>query len=295
MSVLRKVPASAGMQWVLGSLVLLRHAPLALARLGLLWAFAVTLLLAVTSRVWELETVGPYLTWLSWPPYMGGLLWALREVDQRRRPKLVHLLAGVMGNRPIHLFIFMFPYFVATVILLLVLLLILGFDGIAPLKQLLNQLIAQRQPGAAPDPETLRALLDALPVNGLTWWLSGAITIFIMLWLIQLVMLPLVMFHNVSGIRAMLYSLYAFLYNISAMAVFLLFLGITLVAGYFALQLLLLALTALLGAQLAAILTHLLLLALLMPLLAGAMYAAWKQMLAPLPEGAPPAPRLLEA
>jgi len=293
MSVLRKVPARAGVQWVLGSLLLLRCAPLALGRLGALWALATMLILTISANIQALATVGPYLILLAIPLFMGGLLWAVREVDYGRTPRPFHLLAGVYGERPIHLLMFLFPQFMACLLLAIVLLLVLGIEGVQQMMQAIVQLGPLGTFSGAFAPAQLEALLTPLPFGSLLLWLAWGALIFAMLLLIFWVMLPLVMFENINGLRALRYSLYACAYNLGAMGVCALSLFVTMAGVYFVLMHAVQAFAEVLGAGLAVLLAKLLMIAILMPLLAGAMYAAWKHMLAPDDLPPPPLPRNL--
>jgi len=291
MSVLRKVPARAGMQWVLGSLLLLRCAPLALGKLGAMWALAMMLVLTISTNIEALAAVGPYLIVLAVPLFMGGLLWAVREVDYGRTPRPFHLLAGVYGERPIHLLMFLFPQVMASLMLALVLLLVLGIEGVQQMMQAIVQLGPLGTFTGSFEPAQVQALLMPLPFGTLLLWLAWGVLIFAMLLLILWVMLPLVMFENINGIRALRYSLYACAYNLGAMGVCALSLCATMALVYVLLMQAVQALTGVLGAGLAVLLAQLVMIAILMPLLAGAMYAAWKHMLAPDNLPPPPLPR----
>jgi len=293
MSVLRKVPARAGLQWVLGSLLLLRCAPLALGKLGAMWALAMMLVLTISANIHALAAVGPYLLLLAVPLFMGGLLWAVREVDYGRTPHPFHLLAGVYGERPIHLLMFLFPQFMATLLSVAVLLLVLGVEGIQQMALALGQLGPLPVFDATFEPSQLQALLTPLPYGTLLLWLSWGGLVFIMLLLILWVMLPLVMFENINGIRALRYSLYACGYNLGAMGVCALSLCTAMGVVYMLLMQAVQMLAGVLGAELAVLLARLVMIAVLMPLVAGAMYAAWKHMLAPDNLPPPPLPRNL--
>jgi len=293
MSVLRKVPARAGMQWVLGSLLLLRCAPLALGKLGAMWALAVMLLLTISANIHALAAVGPYLLVLAVPLFMGGLLWAVREVDYGRTPRLFHLLAGVYGERPIHLLMFLFPQVMTSLVLGVVLLALLGIEGMQQLQQAMVQLGPIAAFNASLDAEQVQVLLAPLPSGSLLLWLVWGALVFTMLLLILWVMLPLVMFENINGIRALRYSLYACAYNPGALGVCALSLCAVLGVVYFVLVQAIDALAGVVDPRLTVLLAQLVMIAVVMPLLAGAMYAAWKHMLAPDNLPPPPLPRNL--
>ncbi|HSM12279.1 MAG TPA: hypothetical protein VK827_12045, partial [Lysobacter sp.] len=63
MTELRKVPASAGAEWLLGGFALLRKAPLALGLLGLIWG-GLSALASTSGQLWAsfvLALFGPIL------------------------------------------------------------------------------------------------------------------------------------------------------------------------------------------------------------------------------------------
>jgi len=296
MTVLRKVPARAGLQWVMGSLLLLRLAPLALGRLGVLWAVAMVLVLTISANIYALAAVGPYLLLLAVPVFMGGLLWAVREVDYGRTPHPFHLLAGVYGERPVHLMLFLFPQVMVSLLSALVLFLVLGTEGIQELLQHLVKLGPIPAFDASFDQAQREALLSPLAFGSLLLWLSWGTVIFGMLLLMVWVMLPLVMFENINGVSALRYSLYACAYNLGAMAVCALSLCGVMGVVYVVLVQMVQAASDMIGPGVAVLLAQLVMIAILMPLLAGAMYAAWKHMLAPDNLPPPPLPRnLLQA
>jgi len=296
MTVLRKVPARAGVQWVLGSLLLLRHAPLALSKLGALWGLAIMLVLSFSTNIHALAPVGPYLIVLASPLFMGGLLWAVREVDYGRTPHWFHLLAGVYGERPIHLLLVLFPKVMASMLLAVVVAFVLETDEIQHIVRALAPLAALLVFKVELSPEQIQALMMPVPGGNLLLWLGWAGVLFGMLGLIVWVMLPLVMFENINGVRALRYSFYACGYNLGAMGVCALTLAATVVVIHVGLDQLMQVFAGMIGAGPAMLLSQLALIAVVMPLVAGTMYAAWKHMLSPDNLPPPPLPRnLMEA
>ncbi|RBF36898.1 hypothetical protein BRM44_16495, partial [Xanthomonas oryzae pv. oryzae] len=85
MSEIRKVPASAGAEWLLTGFSLLKRAPLALGALGVIWSVAASLVVSLSVLVPLLGPALQFLLLLAGPLFMGGLLWAIREVDEGRR------------------------------------------------------------------------------------------------------------------------------------------------------------------------------------------------------------------
>ena len=94
MSEIRKVPASAGAEWLLTGFSLLRRAPLALGMLGMTWGLVALLVYGLASLVPALGVAAQFLMVLAGPIFMGGMLWAVREVDEGRPAQPAHLLHG---------------------------------------------------------------------------------------------------------------------------------------------------------------------------------------------------------
>ena len=93
MTQIRKVPFSAGAEWLLGGFSLWRRAPLALGLLGLIWG-CIAGLASVTGQLWlslVLALLGPVL--------FAGVVYAAREVDQGRKAEPAHLLQGLRDGK----------------------------------------------------------------------------------------------------------------------------------------------------------------------------------------------------
>ena len=101
MDTIRRLPASAGAEWLLGGFALLRQAPLALGSLGALWGLLGTLVLAVAATVPALGALVQLLVAIAGPLLFAGLVWAVREVQQGRPALPSHLGQGVRdGHLP---------------------------------------------------------------------------------------------------------------------------------------------------------------------------------------------------
>ena len=92
---------------------------------------------------------------------------------------------------------------------------------------------------------------------------------------------PQVMFERSGGMHALRQSLRASIHNLPAMLVFFVLAFIAIFAIYFAVIIVALFVGLIAGQVAAMAIAQLLLMAILMPVFAGAVYAAWKQMLAP--------------
>jgi len=281
MSEIRKVPASAGAEWLLTGFGLLKRAPLALGSLGILWGVGTSLVLSLSMLVPALGTVVQFLLLLAGPLFMGGLLWAVREVDLGRVAKPAHLLQGVQEGRAPHLLVALLPQLIAALLLGTLLLVLVGTDGLQQLGVVMGKLNELSQSGAQPDPAQIEALVATLPAGRILLWLLLLVASFVALTLALFVMPPQVMFERSSGVQALRRSLRASVHNLPAMLVFFVLAFIAIFAIYFAVMIVALFIGLIAGQTAAVAVAQLLLMAVLMPVFAGAVYAAWKQMLAP--------------
>jgi len=291
MNTIRKVSAGASVQWLLESLSLLKRAPLALGGLGVLWSTCIWLLSAMAVLVPTLNGLLQLLLLLIGPLFMGGMLWAVREVERGRPVKPEYLLQGLRDGRCSQLWIALLPQLLAAIVLYGLMHLFLGEEGMQQAASVIAQLDELGRASTEPDPTQVQALVSSLPGAQIALWLLCVVFVLAITSLILFVLLPQVMFEPLSGWHALRRSVYANGRNLAAMAVCLLVLGITLSTIYFTALLLMLVLMALIGQAFALILMQMLLMAVLMPLLAGAMYSAWKQMLAQSTNTSPPAPQ----
>jgi len=289
MNTIRKVNASAGIQWLRGSVTLLQRAPLALAGLGVLWGTCIWLLSALALWVPVLNLPLQLLLFLIGPLFMGGMLWALREVERGQPAKPAHLLQGLSNGRLPQLLVTLLPQLLAVIVLYMLMWLFMGEEGLQQIASVITQLDELGRAGGEPDPAQVQALVSSLPSAQIALWLLSVLLICTLTGVLLFIMLPQVMFEPVSGWQALRRSVHASSHNLAAMLVFLLLLGVVLGVVYFAALIVMLVLMAVLGQALALVLTQIGLMAVLMPLIAGAMYMAWKQMLAqPGETGTPP-------
>ncbi|WP_434212541.1 BPSS1780 family membrane protein [[Pseudomonas] boreopolis] len=278
---IHKVPASSGAEWLLTGFSLLRRAPLALGSLGVTWGLIASLALLLAGLVPALGTAVQFLLVLAGPLFMGGLLWAVREVDQGRPAKPSHLLHGLQDGRAPHLLVALLPQIIAGLLLGIALLVLIGTKGLQQLSDVMVQLNAISASGAQPDPGEIEALAATLPAGRILLWLLLVLATFAALTLALFVMPPQVMFDQSGGWKALRNSLRASIHNLPAMLVFFVLAFIALFAIYFAVMIVALVIGLLAGQGAAMWVAQLLLMGVLMPVFAGAVYAAWKQMFTP--------------
>ncbi|CAD1797346.1 hypothetical protein XarjCFBP7653_15515 [Xanthomonas arboricola] len=278
MSEIRKVPASAGAEWLLTGFSLLKRAPLALGSLGVIWSVAATLVVSLSVLVPLLGPALQFLLVLAGPLFMGGLLWAIREVDEGRIAKPSHLLHGLQDGRAPHLLVSLLPQLIAGLLLGVLLLAMIGASGLQQLSEVMIKINQISQSGAQPDPVQIEQLAASLPAGRILLWLLLTIATFAAMTLALFVMPPQVMFDRSTGGHALRESLRASLHNLPAMLVFFVLAFIAIFAIYFAVMIVALIVGLVAGQTVAMWLAQLLLMAVLMPVFAGSVYAAWKQM-----------------
>lgn len=266
----RKVPASAGAEWLLGGFALLRKAPLTLGLLGLVWG-GLSALASVTGQLWlnlVMALLGPIL--------FGGVVYAAREVDLGRPASPNHLLQGLREGKALQLLAMLLPQIAALVILALLLVAMIGGEQL----QHIAQVMAQMQ--TTPDPE----LAKSLPAGRMLSWALIAVVVGVLTGFFTFLAIPEVMFTQRGAFAAMATSFRTCVRNLGALLVMIVLLLIALFAISLAANLLVLLLTWAIGQRPATFIGELLLMAVLLPVMGGAVYHAWRQLLgdaAPLP------------
>lgn len=275
MDTIRKLPASDGAEWLLGGFALLRQAPLALGTLGALWGLLASLVMTVGMAVPALATPLQLLVALAGPVLFAGLLFAVREVAHGRPALPAHLLQGVREGRVGPLLTTLLPQLAAGLLLGVLLLVLVGTEQLQELARVSNELNALAQSGQQPSPEQVEALVAGLPAGRILLWLLLGLVALVAVALTVFVSVPRILFDRREGLQAMGDSLRACLHNLPALGVFLLLTMVAIFAIYFGLLMVTLVLQLLAGPWVAMWVAQLLLMAVLMPLLAGATYTAW--------------------
>ena len=292
MSTIKKVPAGAGAEWLLGAFALLRKAPLALASLGLVWGLLS--MLAVQAMALN-ASVGMLLQLamaILAPLLFAGLLWAVSEVDQGRPALPAHLFRSLRGEHSGSLLATLLPQLAAAAALGFLLFALIGADGFQQLREVMAKLQETAAAGGQPDPD----LMLSLPVGRLFLWMLLLFAGVIVVSLVTFVAVPDIVLGGNSGFAAMRNSLRACLHNLPAMLVFYALLFIAFLMMSFGIQLLSMMVQLVAGPMAGLWASNLLLMAVLMPLMAGAVFCAWRQMLGGGAETTTPAaPTHLEA
>lgn len=278
MDPIRKLPASAGAEWVLGGFGLLRRSPLALGALGGLWGLLASLVMALGLAVPPLAAVLQLLVALAGPLLFAGLVWAVRETDQGRAPQPAHIPAGIRERRVPQLLATLLPQLAAGLLLGVLLLVLVGSQQLQHMAQVSEQFNAMAQAGQQPSPEQVQALVAGLPSGRILLWLLLVVVAAVAVAMTVFVSVPRILFDRRDGVPAMGDSLRACLHNLRAVALFFFMALVSLFATYFIVFIVAALVQLLLGVAVAMLVGQLLMMAVMMPMLAGATYTAWKQM-----------------
>lgn len=276
MSTINKVPASAGAEWLLGGFALLKRAPVPLASLALLWSLASLLLMLVAVAVPSAMLALQLLLILAGPLFFAAMIWAVREVDQGRPALPAHLLQPVRDGHTLALLATLLPQIVAALAMGALLFVMVGAEQLKHTAEVWKEMQAIAAAGGEPDP----SMVEGLPAGRLLLWLLLVAIAFVAVKWMTFVASPQILFSRAPAWTAMQNSLRACAQNWPAMLVFYLLAGIAIFAIGMGAFMAALFVQLLLGPMLAMVLWQFLLVAVLMPVLAGAAYTAWRQMLA---------------
>ncbi|MGH8027005.1 MAG: BPSS1780 family membrane protein [Pseudoxanthomonas sp.] len=275
MSIINKVPAGAGAEWLLGAFALIRKAPLALALLGMIWGLLSMMVVQVMALNVSLGMFLQLGLGLVGPLLFAGMLWAVREVDEGRPALPAHLFHALRSERASSLLVTLLPQLAAVVLLGGLLFLMIGPSELQHLREVVDKLQEVAAAGGQPDP----ALVNSLPVGRLFLWVLIMFAVCIAITLLTFVAVPDIVFGGNGGLVAMYNSLRACLRNLPAVLVFFFLFFIAFIVMNIGVLLVTLVLQVIAGPMAAAWVGNLLLMAVFMPAIAGGVYYAWRQML----------------
>jgi hypothetical protein len=282
MNEVRKLPASAGAEWVLGGFALLRASPLGLGLLGVIYGLF-SLLVATSARmnmglfmVLELAMV------VAGPLLMGGFVYATRNVDRGGRAEPGHLLQGLRDGHATPLLGTLLPNVVAVLLCMLLLYVLVGAQAVTELAAAIERASTQ---GAA-DP----GMFTGFPVGRFMLWLLLSLLVGIVAGFFVFVAIPEIMFTGRGALPSMQRSFQACVRNLPAFIVMLVLLVIAVIAIYIAVWIVSAIVNMVAGQAAMQVVMQLLSTAVLMPVAMGTTYTAWKQMLGDGAQAAAPAP-----
>ena len=279
MKEIRKLPASAGAQWLLDTFSLYRRAPLQLARIGLTWLLVSWVVTLLSTLIPGAAGMAVQLMTLAISPIMfGGMLYAVGEIDEGRPGLASHLLQPIRDHRVSHLLVPLAIQVLAVLLLGALLFMMIGREGFTAFSEVMTKMEEISRSGQQIKPDDAAALVANLPAKRIALWMLLVFLSAVALSLAMFTQPALVVFDKQSGMHALRLSLQGCIENIGAMFVFAV-LGLIAAFCMYILFVIVIQIAMLIGGPLAAaFIAQLVLTTVLMPLYVGAVYAAWKQM-----------------
>lgn len=272
MTDVRKVRPSAGAEWLLGGFALLRRSPFGLGVLGALFGLVAVVLGMAAMTSPGLALLQQLVMMLLGPLLVAGMVWAAREVDQGRSANPGHLLRGIQDGKTTRLWATLLPQLAAGAIAVLLLFVVVGA---ADLQKLVTA-VEQAQGQTDPDP----SLFAGMPIGKLMLWLVVAVLVGIVAGFFTFTAIPDMMFRDARAFDAMKRSFRACVGSLPALVVFFVLLLIAAIAITLVVQLIGFVVRLVAGDTAMLFVSQVLMMAVLMPVVTGAMYHAWKQMVA---------------
>lgn len=285
---IRRLPASAGAEWLLEAFRLFMKSPMGFVLLGVIYA---GLMLAVMAGAQISPAMGGLLQLvflLLGPLLMAGMIFAAHEVDAGRSAMPGHLMAAVRTGRAGRVLTTLIPQIAIAALVIGLLYLLVGQENMLKISELMAKIQAQAQTGAPVDPN----LLLQLPTGRLFAWMLLTMAILLATLFLTFTVVPDLMFADVRLLAAMKRSLRACLGNLPAMLVFMVLALVVMFAVGIGLGIVIGLLQLVLG-QAGAMVGNALGNGVMICYVAATMYVAWKQMLGGVATGgheaAPPA------
>ena len=265
-----KLRAGAGAEWLLGGFGVLRKQPLALGLVGLVFAI-VSLLPLLFAAVPMLLLLGQLVVVVLTPILFGGMVHAVREVDQGRPAHPGQLLQGIREGKAMALVAQLLPQFAAGLVVIVLLVVMVGPTAL----QGMMAAVEQSQGGANPDP----AMFDGFPFGAFALWMLLALVVGLFAYMFTFLFPAQVMFDGTPPLEAMKRSFRACIANMGAFLVFIVMFMLVAIGIMIAAQIVGMIIGIFAGALVASLVAQLLMMAVLMPVLMGAVYFAWRQMI----------------
>jgi len=271
---IRKVPASAGAQWVFDALRLLKTSPLGFGMLGAIYAalsLGTSVLAAASPGIAALLQL---VSFVIAALLVAAMIYAAQEVDHGRGATLGALLASLGAGKGQRMFKTLVAQAVFTLVLLGLTALLIGQENLEKAIVLMTEIQKQTQAGTQIDP----ALLQQSPIARVV--LGGLVVMALsaVLFLFTLTVLPDMLLAGQSLGSALRRGFVAALRNLSAMLLcavlgFVLMMAVSIGFG------IVLGIAQQLLGEAVAVFGTALLFGFFMCLIAGTMYFAWKGML----------------
>ncbi|WP_129588338.1 BPSS1780 family membrane protein [Solilutibacter silvestris] len=271
---IRKVPASAGAQWLIDGFATLKASPTGFGAMGLVYGVLAALMAGVVMLLPQAAFVVQTLWFLAAPVLTAGLVWAAREVAEGRHVGVAAYSEPARQGKVPSLLATLLPQFVAAVLIAGLAFVLIGYDNVRTMMEVFEKM-RDAPPGAQPDP----ALLAALPAGGVLLWMLCAILIGFAMFFVTFIAVPGIMLGGKDVFTALRASWRASLRNLPAMLVLIVLLiimliGIALLAGIVG------AIVGIVAGQVMQMLVvQLVMMTVLAPVMAAAATSAWRSML----------------
>jgi uncharacterized membrane protein len=267
-----KVPASAGAQWLLDGFAALRRAPFSFGLLGLIYGLIALAVGQAATVNLALFMALEVLLLLLGPLLMGGFIAAARSVAAGEQARPSQLLEGMHDSRrSLRLLATLLPNIAALLLCVVLLFVMVGPQSLMQFAQA----VERAGPQATPDP----ALFELLPAGRVLLWFVLVLLVGIAASFFTFVAIPEIMFRETPAFAAMGRSFRACVRNLGAILVFLLLTFVAVIAIYVAVFVVAAIVRVIAGATAMQVVSQLLATAVVMPVLMGAIYSAWRQML----------------
>ena len=277
---MRKVPASAGAEWLLATFRLLKRSPAGFGALGAIYAgLWLAIILAATAAPGAAMPLQAVMM-LMGPLLLAGMIFAAHEVDRGGGATPAHLMAAFRAGKAGRVITTLIPQMLVLLVCMVLLVAIVGMDNLDRLAALMTRLQAEAQKGGQVDP----ALFADLPAGRMLLWLLLVLVIGVFSTLLTLTVIPDMLFGDVGLVTAMKRSFGACLRNLAAVAVFLVLGMVVLFAAALGLGIVVGILGLFLG-DAAVLVGQAVTNGFFACFLSGAMYHAWKGLLGPADAG----------
>jgi hypothetical protein len=277
----RKVPATAGAEWLVQTFLLFRKSPLGFGVLALVYGVLLHLL-ALTANLFP-GTIIPVLMQLLLLVMatflMVGMIIAADEVTAGKQAQLSHLFVAINQGKTQRVFTMLVPQVVALLISLILLMLIVGPEDLEKINSAMIEIQREANAGRHVDPQML---FDA-PIGAFMIWLGIVVALGFCSLFLTLTMIPDMIFNGVSVFSAMKRSFFACMKNILAVAVLMVLGLVVAFCILFALGIMLGLLQFVVG-NFVIVIAQVFANGFFASFVAGVMYFAWKDMLG---EGSP--------
>jgi hypothetical protein len=270
----RKVPASAGAEWLLGGFMLLRRSPGGFGLLALsyaaLWLTVNTLAQAVPALLAPLQLT----FFLIGPLLLAGMIFAAREVDEGRSAAPAHLLASLRTGKAARLVSTVLPQLALMVLCAILLYIVVGAEHIENLLKLFTKLQAQAESQIPVDPSEFANI----PFGRLFVWMLLVFGVGLAAFLFTFTLVPDMLFTDTRLVQGMGRCFRACSANLGALVV-LLVLGFVVVMAIGFGFVLVSQIAMLVAGQAGLLIANAAFNGLMTVFASGVMYFAWKQLL----------------